>query len=83
VPLRRAESRIVRPSSRLTGRALRARPFYRLRLTVTVKDAVLVLPLVSVAEQVTRVRPTANGLRDLGEQVTGTGPSTSSCAVTV
>jgi hypothetical protein len=54
-----------------------------LRVTLTMKVAVLVLPLVSVAEQVTRVRPTANRRPDRGEQVTGTTPSTSSCAVTV
>jgi hypothetical protein len=49
---------------------------------MTVKEAVLELPLVSVAEHVTRVRPTANAVPDLGEHVTGTRLSTSSCAVT-
>jgi hypothetical protein len=50
---------------------------------VTVKVAVPELPLVSVAEHFTRVRPTANVLPDLGKHVTRTGPSTSSFAVTV
>src|SRR5438105_7326967 len=42
----------------------------------------LSLPLVSVAEQRTRVRPALNQLPDLGRQVTGTAPSASSRAVT-
>ena len=50
------------------------------RLTVTVKLAVPVLALESVAVQVTRVRPMWKALPEAGLQVAGTGPSTSSCA---
>jgi hypothetical protein len=50
---------------------------------VTLNEAVPVLALLSVAEQVTRVRPSGNRLPDLGAQVAGTGPSTASMAVTV
>jgi hypothetical protein len=55
---------------------------YRLRFTVTVKVAVLSLPLVSIAEHRTLVRPTLNQLRDLGRHIAGSLPSMSSCAVT-
>jgi hypothetical protein len=55
---------------------------YRLRFTVTTNVAVLVLALVSAAEQRTRVRPILNRTPDAGRQVAGTAPSTSSCAVT-
>jgi hypothetical protein len=44
--------------------------------------AVRVLPLVSVAEHVTRVRPIRNRVPDLGLHETGTAPSTSSRAAT-
>jgi hypothetical protein len=52
-------------------------------LTVTVNVAFRVLALVSVAEQVTRVRPTRNREPDRGRHVTGTSESTSSTAVTL
>ena len=55
---------------------------YLLRFTVTRNVAVLVLALVSVAEQRTRVRPILNRAPDAGRQVAVTAPSTSSCAVT-
>src|SRR5919201_4993520 len=42
-----------------------------------------VLPLLSVAEQVTRVFPNLKRLPDRGLHVTGRGPSASSLAVTV
>jgi len=51
--------------------------------TVTVKLPVDVLPALSVAEQVTTVRPTGKVEPDGGEQVTGTVPSTTSVAVAV
>src|SRR5262245_43839763 len=54
---------------------------YRLR-TVTVKLAVAVFTLVSVAVQRTRVRPTRKNEPERGSQVTGTVPSTASEAVT-
>src|SRR5213075_2007287 len=50
-------------------------------LTVTGKDPVAVLPLVSVAEQETVVVPIGNVLPEAGAQVTGRGPSTRSDAV--
>src|SRR5262245_42464912 len=49
-------------------------------ITVTVNDAVPVLPWASVAVQVTMVAPTANVDPLAGAQVTGTTPSTRSVA---
>jgi hypothetical protein len=54
----------------------------RRRVTVTVNRARRVLPLVSVAVQVTLVRPSLKKLPDAGLQNMGTAPSTASCAVT-
>src|SRR5712691_11538662 len=50
------------------------------RLTVTVKEAVPVLPCASVAEQLTVVGPTAKFDPDAGEQVGVSGPSMMSVA---
>jgi hypothetical protein len=50
---------------------------------VTVNLARAVLPLASVAEQLTVVRPILNRLLDRGRQMTGTTPSTASRAVTL
>ena len=67
----------------------RARPgaadpsIYLGALTVTLKDAVPVLALESVAVQSTRVRPIRNRLPDRGTHVLGTWPSTASVALTV
>jgi hypothetical protein len=76
----RRKERRVREHRRLFR--LRRPPLYRVRFTVTTKVAVLLLPLVSIAEQRTCVRPTLNQLPDLGLQVTGRLPSTSSWALT-
>jgi hypothetical protein len=51
--------------------------------TVTLNTAVPVLPLVSVAEHLTVVRPFAKRLPDRGTQDTGTWPSLASLAATV
>jgi hypothetical protein len=69
---------------RLDGAAQKRDPpsCYRLRLTVTVKRAVAVLPLPSVAEHVTSVRPTLKRLPEAGRHETTTDPSRSSVAVT-
>src|SRR5262245_54423012 len=53
------------------------------RRTVTMKLVVAAFPLRSTAEHVTLVRPGLNLLPDLGLQITGTAPSTSSLAVGV
>jgi hypothetical protein len=53
------------------------------RRTAIVKRAVALLALESVAVHVTRVRPIANSLPERGLQLTGTGPSTASLALTV
>jgi hypothetical protein len=75
------------PREKLVGseRAARCRTAasYLLALTVTLNEAVAVLALESMAEHVTRVRPSGNRLPDRGSQVTGTGPSTASLAVTL
>src|SRR6187551_2957474 len=60
----------------------RAHRAYRCRRTVILKLAVPALALVSVAEQLTRVRPMRKRVPERGRHVTGTGPSTSSVAVT-
>jgi hypothetical protein len=52
-------------------------------LTVIVNLAVALFPLLSVAEQLTTVRPILKRLPDLGRHDAGTAPSTSSRAVTV
>ena len=52
-------------------------------ITVTGNAALAVLPRVSVAEQLTRVVPTANDEPVAGEQVGTTAPSTRSAAVAV
>ena len=49
---------------------------------MTVNRAVAVFPLLSVAEQVTFVRPILKRLPEAGRHETATGPSTSSVAVT-
>ena|SRR5919198_6028003 len=56
---------------------------YLAALTVTLKDAVPVLALESVAVQRTTVRPIRNRLPDRGTHVAGTWPSTASVALTV
>jgi hypothetical protein len=76
---RKATERLTIPSP---PRRRRASPAYRARLTVTTKLTVFSLPLVSIAEQRTLVRPTLNQLFDLGRQVAESAPSTSSRAVT-
>ena len=55
----------------------------RLRLTVILNDALAVFALVSVAVQLTTVRPIGNRLPERGAQVTGTSPSAPSLAVTL
>ena len=55
---------------------------YLARFTVTRKVAPLSLPLVSVAEQWTRVRPTVNQAPDFGRHSGWIAPSTSSRAET-
>ena len=52
-------------------------------VTVTVKEAVPVLPAASVAEQVTVVVPRANVVPDAGEHVAVSGAVTASDAVAV
>jgi len=47
-----------------------------------VNFALAMLPLLSVAEQATDVRPILNRVPEGGRQVTGTTPSTASRAVT-
>ena len=51
--------------------------------TVTLKLPVLVLPVLSVAEQLTMVCPIGNNEPEAGKQVTGTEPSTASRAEAV
>ena len=53
------------------------------RFTVTLKRPAIVFALVSVAEQLTKVRPILKRLPDLGWHDTGTEPSTASLAVTL
>ena len=55
---------------------------YRRALTVMVNRPLPLFPLLSMAEQFTRVRPILNKLPDLGRQVAGRPPSTSSWALT-
>jgi hypothetical protein len=50
--------------------------------TVTAKLPLVELPLRSEATQLTRVVPRGNTLPEVGRQLTGTSPSTSSIAVT-
>ncbi len=66
----------------MEARAPGAAARYRRGLTVIVNFAVRVLPLVSVAEQVTTVLPIEKRLPDRGLHDTGTPPSTPSRALT-
>ena len=55
---------------------------YLVARTVTMKEAVEALALLSVAEHFTRVLPTLKRVPDIGVHVTGTVLSRSSVAVT-
>jgi hypothetical protein len=72
------DSRSTDARPQLSDVAILCAPIHLRRVTVIVNLVVRVLPLVSVAEHVTTVRPMGNRLPDLGWHDTGTAPSTSS-----